>query len=103
MIELIENKIEALKQICKDHYVTKLYLFGSAAKGNFDPGTSDLDMVVEFSKTIDPVDYATNYFSLLENLEKLFSRKVELLSLKALKNAVIIKEIENSKIQLYAA
>ncbi|CAN5254682.1 hypothetical protein BH23BAC1_BH23BAC1_16460 [soil metagenome] len=103
MIKLVENKKEELQQICKHHQVSKLYLFGSAAKGNFDPVKSDLDMVVEFSSSVAPVDYALNYFSFLEALEDLFNKKVELISFKALKNAVMIQEIEKSKIQLYAA
>lgn len=103
MIPLIENNKQELKQICEKHNVSQLFLFGSAAKGNFNPKSSDLDMVVEFSNKIDPLDYAENFFSLLESLENLFNLKVELLSLKALKNTIMIREIENSKVQLYAA
>lgn len=103
MIQLIENNKKELQEICKRHHVSRLFLFGSAAKGNFDPVKSDLDMAVEFTDDIEPVDYAKNYFSLLEALENLFDKKVELLSLKALKNVIMIEEIENSKVQLYAA
>lgn len=103
MIQLIENNKKELQEICKRHHVSRLFLFGSAAKGNFDPVKSDLDMAVEFTDDIEPVDYAENYFSLLEALENLFDKKVELLSLKALKNVIMIEEIENSKVQLYAA
>ncbi len=103
MIKLIEENIEELQQICERYLVSQLYLFGSAAKGNFDPKRSDLDMVVEFSDSVKPIDYADYFFSFLEELENLFGRKVQLLSFKSLKNAVLINEIENSKVELYAA
>lgn len=103
MIHLLANNKKALQNICKDHHVERLFLFGSVAKGDFDPAQSDLDLVVEFSDSLSPEDYAENYCSLLEALEDLFNTKVELLSLKALKNPVMIREIEESKIQLYAA
>ena len=103
MISLIEKNQDALRQICESHHVTRLWLFGSAVKGEFDPVNSDLDIVVEFANHLPPEDYAENYFSLLEALEKLYGKKVELLSRKALKNPVMIREIEDSKVELYAA
>lgn len=103
MIDLIKNNIEEIQAVCKRHYVKSLHVFGSAAKGNFNQNTSDLDFVVEFNQAIDPLDYADNFFSLLDALKQLFQTDVDLLSYRALKNQVIISEINTSKIQLYAA
>jgi predicted nucleotidyltransferase len=103
MIDLVKNKVQEIETICRKHYVKSLYIFGSAVRGNFNPDTSDLDFVVEFNQDIDPMYYADNFFSLLDALKQLFNKEVDLLSFRALKNQVIISEINNSKVQLYAA
>ena len=103
MIDLIKNNTEALASICVEHYVKSLHLFGSAAKGDFNPKKSDLDFVVEFNDAIDPIDYADNFFSLLDALKQLFQKEVDLLSFRSLRNQVIISEFNNTKVQLYAA
>ena len=48
MIALIEDNREAIVALCEQYGVQRLAVFGSAAKGTFDPATSDLDFVVEF-------------------------------------------------------
>ena len=64
---------------------------------------SDIDFLVKFSNKINVLDYADNYFSVHEKLEKLIGKKVDLVSVKSLKNPILISEINNSKIELYAA
>ena len=103
MIDLIKNNIKELEIICEKHKVRSLYLFGSAAKNEFKPKESDLDFVVEFNNTIDPIDFADNFFSLLDALKDLFKTEVDLLSYRALKNQIMKAEIDKSKVQLYAA
>jgi uncharacterized protein len=103
MIEIIQQKRNELEALCNKCHVKELYLFGSAAKVGFDQKSSDLDMVVTFSDGLAPVDFASNYFALLEGLENIFNREVDLLSFRSLKNQVMIQEIEQTKIPLYAA
>lgn len=103
MIDLIQQKIQELNALCVQHRVDELYLFGSAAKGEFIDSSSDLDFAVRFSDQIDPVDMADLYFGLLEELENLFDRPIDVLSIPAIRNPVIIRELEHSKIKLYAA
>lgn len=93
------NEIIAL---CKVHNVTSIALFGSAATNEMNEN-SDIDFLVLFSEEIDVLDYANNYFSLLEKLENLLDRKIDLVSVKSLKNPVLIEEIDRSKVDLYAA
>ena len=102
MIKLIEDRLTEIISLCKSHNVISISLFGSAVKGTmrFD---SDVDFLVQFSEAIDVLDYADNYFSLLENLEKILSKKVDLISVKSLKNQILIDDIERSKVFLYAA
>uniref|UniRef100_UPI004048AA77 nucleotidyltransferase family protein n=1 Tax=Roseivirga sp. TaxID=1964215 RepID=UPI004048AA77 len=100
MISLVKNNIQNLAQLCKEHHVEVMSLFGSATSQQFNT-ESDLDFLVKFSDSIGLLDYSDNYFSLLDKLNTLFSRKVDLVSEKSLKNPILIDEIKNSKITLY--
>ncbi|WP_262890050.1 nucleotidyltransferase family protein [Psychroflexus salis] len=88
--------------VCKKHQVKSIALFGSAAKGTVNT-KSDFDLLVEFSSELEVLDYANNYFSLLDALEKILERKVDLVSVKSLKNPVLLEEINKYKVNLYAA
>ena len=63
----------------------RLDIFGSAARGDFDPEHSDLDFLVDFEPQ-KPADYANAYFDLRETLSELFGRPVDLLTEAALEN-----------------
>jgi predicted nucleotidyltransferase len=102
MIELIQNKLDEIIAACKQHHVEAISLFGSAAKNTMHED-SDIDLLVEFSDAIDVLEYTDNYFSLLDQLQKVLNRKVDLLSGKSLKNPVLKEEIFRSKIDFYAA
>jgi predicted nucleotidyltransferase len=102
MYGLIKNKLNDIIALCKKHHVKSISLFGSAAKDSMHKN-SDIDFLVHFSEEMDVLDYADNYFQFLEKLENLTGKKIDLLSKKSLKNPILIKEIEQSKIDLYAA
>lgn len=87
---------------CKQHHVETISLFGTAAK-NALREDSDIDLLVEFSDDIDVLEYADNYFSLLDRLQGILNRKVDLVSSKSLKNPVLKEDIYRSKVDLYAA
>jgi hypothetical protein len=93
------KEIEAL---CRRYRVRRLDLFGSAANGRAHPGTSDLDFLVAF-ENLAPGTYADTYFGLLEALEQLFERPVDLVVDSAIKNPYFRESIERTKTSLYAA
>jgi len=64
---------------------------------------SDIDFLVTFSSSIPLLDYSDNYFSLKFALENLLKKPVDLVSFKSLKNPILLEEINNSKVELYAA
>lgn len=102
MTKQIEEKLQDIIVLCKMHHVNSIALFGSAANNTMNEN-SDLDFLVQFDDEIDVLDYADNYFSLLDKLEKLMEKKIDLVSLKSLKNPILIEEIDRSKEVLYAA
>jgi predicted nucleotidyltransferase len=102
MIKLIDENLNDIIALCKMHSVKSFALFGSAARASTNE-KSDLDFLVQFSDDIDVLKYADNYFSFLEKLEKLTGKRVDLVSKKSLKNPILLKEIDRSKVDLYAA
>jgi len=79
-----------------------LDLFGSATRDDFDPTTSDLDFLVEFSPMA-PSEHADSFFGLLEDLVKLFERQVDLLEREPIVNPYLWRSIERSRRALYEA
>lgn len=102
MLDLIETNRPTLEALCRTHRVARLELFGSAAEGGFDPGRSDLDFLVEFQRA-DDMNAADQYFGLLESLEKLFARRVDLVCAKAMRNPYFIRSVNRTRTLLYAA
>jgi uncharacterized protein len=102
MTELVQNKLLEIIAACKIHHVEAIALFGSAAKNTMHQD-SDIDLLVEFSGDIDVLEYADNYFSLLDQLQKILDKKVDLVSSRSLKNPILKEEIFRSKIEIYAA
>ncbi len=86
---------QELERLCKKYGVKELALFGSALRDDF-AGCSDIDFTYEFFP-MPPVEYARAYFGLLEDLEKLFGRHVDLVSLKAIRNPYSKASLESSK------
>ena len=91
---------EPLRDICRRFRVAHLYLFGSAANGNFDPAKSDLDFLVTLEEQ--PAgEYATNYLGLAEALEKLFERPADLVSERAIRNPYFRESVSAGRQLLY--
>jgi predicted nucleotidyltransferase len=76
---------ESLVRICRRFRVERLYVFGSAADGRFNSERSDLDFLVSLEEQ-PPSEYADNYLGLAHALEKLFSRPVDLVTERAIRN-----------------
>jgi uncharacterized protein len=77
----IEQKLRDMKPHLKEtFFVERLGLFGSFSTGN-QTQDSDVDILVEFSKPL-----GWEFFDLKSSLEHELQRKVDLVSVKALKN-----------------
>lgn len=100
-MNIIEKNISSIKELCKKHKVKKLYAFGSVTNPKKFSRKSDVDLLVEFKK-IPLLEYADNYFSFIENLEKLFHREVDLLTEKYLRNKYFIQNLNRTKKIVYS-
>jgi uncharacterized protein len=102
MNSIVQEKTDELASICKRRNVRRLALFGSAAKGSFDPESSDLDFLVEFHPEV-PTQHADDYFGLQEDLEQLFGVPVELVEPGPIRNPYFKQAIEETQVVVYAA
>jgi len=97
----LEKYLNDIRILCVNNKVKELYVFGSIITGGFTEN-SDIDLIVNFN-SIDPVEYAINYFDLKFALEDLLNRQIDLLEDKAIINPFLRENIDNSKALLYAS
>jgi uncharacterized protein len=102
MIDPLDGKLEAIAALCQEFGVLRLDVFGSTAKGTFDPETSDLDFVASFANRKN-LDYADRYFDFVEALEALFGRQVDLITEQSIKNPYFREEVEETRRRVYVA
>lgn len=98
-MRVIEKYKEEIIALCRKHKVVRLFVFGSILTENFKK-SSDIDLLVDFSG-VDLYDYADNYFDLKNSLENLFSRQIDLIEDKAVKNPYLRKSIDSTKQLVY--
>jgi len=102
MTSRIEEKLPQIAELCREYRVRRLALFGSALRGDFDPKHSDIDFVVEF-EPLPPGIYADTYFGLIDALEHLLQRSVDLVESGSVRNPYFRQEIEANQETVYAA
>jgi predicted nucleotidyltransferase len=90
-----------IASLCRKYGVRKLELFGSAASGQFDPASSDIDFFYEFDD--DPTGLADRFFGLMEDLEKLLGRKVDLVSSQDVRNPYFLQVANRHRLTLWAS
>jgi uncharacterized protein len=98
--ELIEKNRAALADLCRRYGVDRLYLFGSAAADRLQPG-SDLDFLVEMADRQATGAYARRYLDFAAELERLFARRVDLVTEQAIRNPYLRREIEATRKLIY--
>ena len=98
----IQARLVPLQQLCEKHRVARLDLFGSAAGDDFDPQWSDFDFLVEF-QAMSYEEHADAFFGLLEDLERLLGRRVDLVEPGPIRNPYLKRSIDESRRALYAA
>jgi predicted nucleotidyltransferase len=102
MQDFILAKRSEIADLCHKHHVRRLSLFGSAVRNDFDPATSDIDLLVEFTFQ-EGVGYAKNFWALEDSMARLLGRNVDLVAEGSIKNPYILRRIQEQKEQLYAA
>lgn len=101
MHSAIADKKEELAAVCRHYGVTRLEVFGSAARTtDFDPQTSDADFLVEFDPGagLTPFD---QFFGFAEALSMTLARTVDLVEPAAINNPYLRAAINRSRELVY--
>ena len=108
MIDLLNEKANAIKELCQKHFIKELHVFGSAASGKFND-QSDIDFLykidLERFKGWDTgkYDYTDNLMSFENSLTDLLLKKIDLVPAGSfIQNKYLKSSIEKTKKMLYA-
>ncbi len=101
MHPLVAAKRAEIEALCRRYKVSRLELFGSATGPAFDPARSDLDFLVTFAEP-GPDDRFDAYFGLMESLQTLFNRPVDLVFNKPFTNPYFQRTVDATRTLIYA-
>ncbi|MDT8402642.1 MAG: nucleotidyltransferase domain-containing protein [Bacteroidales bacterium] len=94
-----ERNIVKIRDLCIEHKVKELYLFGSYVTDNYNKD-SDIDFLVEF-EGVDLLDYFNNYMNFKESLESTLEKDIDLVENNAIKNPIFRKSVDRNKRLIY--
>jgi uncharacterized protein len=100
MLPLLEQHQPAIAELCRQHGVDRLYVFGSVLRPDYQPGQSDVDFLVDF-QPMSPVRKAHAFFGMRDALNHLLGAEVDLVMAGAVRNPIIAREIEATRKQIY--
>ena len=91
-----------INAICQRYHISRLEVFGSAARADdFNPTSSDVDFLVEFTPDAQPDLQA--FFGAKAELEQLLGRGVDLVEPGAVRNPYVLASINRNREAIYAA
>jgi predicted nucleotidyltransferase len=91
-----------VRDLCQRYGVRRLEVFGSATTDAFDASRSDVDFLYAFNDTA-ASNLADRFFGLMEELESLVGRKVDLVAIDAIRNPYLLRAVNEQRQVLYAA
>lgn len=100
LIQEVHSRGEEFLRLCQLYNVKALYAFGSAITDRFNENSSDIDLLVEVDE-IDPIERGEKLMSLWNKFEEFFNRRVDLLTDSSIKNPVLRKSIDKTKMLIY--
>ena len=103
MNPLIEEHLEAIRDLCREYGVARLEVFGSAATDAFDPARSDIDFLVEYPPDYDFGPWLGRVQDLEQALADLLGRKVDLVMTAALRNKWFRREADKTRTVIFDA
>jgi predicted nucleotidyltransferase len=96
-VNIPQDKIE---DFCKKWKIAEFSIFGSALREDFSP-TSDVDVLISFEPDIPWSLY--DWVDMIEELQEILERQVDLVEKSGLRNPFRRYEILNSRQVIYAA
>jgi predicted nucleotidyltransferase len=100
MDRTVSKKLPEIRILCKEHKVKELYIFGSRGKGGHPTKDSDFDLMVEIDEP-NPVNRGQLLLSLYDKFERLFNKKIDLITPGSIKNPIFEEYVGTSKQLIY--
>jgi len=100
MIDSIEDNREAIAALCRQYGVRRLAVFGSAAKGTFDPERSDIDFLVDLGEYDDRV--GRRYMRLIIGFGDLLGRRADVVTVRAVKSGWFTRDLDETAQTIHA-
>jgi predicted nucleotidyltransferase len=99
--ELVAARLAEIRSVAVCFGVDRLELFGSFARGDDDLDISDLDFLVTLPLGYDLGPWMGRYFDLKTALTDIFRRPVDLVIDGDIRNPIVLKSVNESRIVLY--
>lgn len=100
-MRLTTERMEGIRQICREYRVERLYLFGSAAVGE-SRSDSDIDFLVEFQE-METGGFSGPCAGMAVRLEGLFGREADVVERRKIDDPIILQDIDRTKALIYDA
>ncbi len=100
MIEITDEQMARVRELCAEYGVVKLEVFGSAATDAFDPERSDLDLVATFGDR-GVSGFAKRFFAFEKAIQVLFDRPVDLLTSATFDNPFMQRSVDRTIRTIY--
>jgi predicted nucleotidyltransferase len=97
---LLVNELPAVARILKENGVRRAYASGSVCTDQFND-KSDIDLLIAFDESLDPVRYGENYFTIVHALESVLKHPVDLVTERSLQNSHFIATLNETKTAIY--
>ena len=101
MIDRIERHRRELSELCNKLKIRRLEVFGSAATGDFKPGESDVDFIVEFEESEAEPGLLSRYLTLSEELSELLGTEVEIITPQSIRNPYFRRSVDRTRERVY--
>jgi uncharacterized protein len=100
VVSAVSRHTSRIAALCREYGVRRLCLFGSAAGGKEGEAFGDVDLLVQFDE-LGAGRYADAYFGLLESLEGLLGRPIDLVEEDTIDNPYLKRSVDGTKVLLY--
>lgn len=96
------EKSSAIAAACQRLGIERLFVFGSALRDDFKPEESDIDLLVEFGH-LELTKRFHTYLAAREAFRNILQADVDLVMQGAVRNPIIAREIDRTKVLIYGA
>lgn len=100
MISIVQEHQDEIVRLCRENGVRRLSLFGSAARGEWRPGESDIDFLIDLEYG---PGVGRRFMRFASSLEHLLGVPVDITTERSVTSDVFRDELERTAVKLYDA